>query len=85
MHDKEKEEKEILIKVSEAKPRFEIIEYSDFNHNRNKTEINNDCNILAIQIKDFKDDEGRARFYYDKAALKMEKLIYVEYILKILG
>ena len=64
-HEKEKEEKEALIKAEENKPRLEVIKYSDFNATANKKSVNNDCNVLLLNIEKFEDDNGRARFFYN--------------------
>lgn len=84
-HEKEKEEKEALIKAEENKPRLEVIKYSDFNATANKKSVNNDCNVLLLNIEKFEDDNGRARFFYNKDALDNNKLIYVEFELKNTG
>lgn len=84
-HDKEKERKEILLRANDNKPRLEIIKYSDFNSTVKKKNINNDCNIIALNITDFKDDNNRARFYYDTKALDDKNLIFVEYEFKNTG
>ena len=68
-HEQEKERKEILLKANDNKPRLEIVKYYDFNTTINNENINNDCNIIALNIIDFKDDGNRVRFFYDTAAL----------------
>ncbi len=75
-HGKEKEAKDILRKADETKPRLKIVKYLDFNSTKNKKTNNNDCNVLVLNIKNFKDDNGRARFFYDDKALEKEKHIY---------
>lgn len=81
-HEQEKERKEILLKANDNKPRLEIVKYYDFNTTINNENINNDCNIIALNIIDFKDDCNCARFFYDTAALNAENLIFVEYEFK---
>lgn len=84
-HEKEKEQKEFLIKAEENKPRLEVIKYSDFNATANKKSVNNDCNVLLLNIEKFEDDNGRLRFFYNKDALDNSKLVYVEYEFKNTG
>ena len=84
-HEKEKEQKEILTKVEENKPRLEVIKYFDFDATANKKTVNNDCNVLLLNIEKFEDDNGKARFFYNKEALNSNKLVYVEFELKNTG
>ena len=84
-HEKEKEQKEILTKAEENKPRLEVIKYFDFDTTANKKTVNNDCNVLLLNIEKFEDDNGRPRFFYNKEALNSNKLVYVEFELKNTG
>ena len=84
-HEKEKDYKEALLKADANKPRLEIINYYDFHSNKNKKILNNDCNVVALKIEEFKNDDGRAKFFYDKEALIDKNLIFVEYELKNTG
>ena len=83
--DKEKEVRELLRKADETKPRLEVVKYLDFKLTKNKKALNNDCNVLVLNIKAFKDDNGRARFFYDNDSLNLDKLVYIEYELKNTG
>ena len=83
-HEKEKEQKEELKNAQDTKPRLEIVKYSDFEATKSNVEQNNDCNVLALKIRDFKDN-SRARFYYDESALDENQLVYAEYELKNTG
>lgn len=84
-HEQEKERKEILLKANDNKPRLEIMKYYDFNSTINKKNLNNDFNIIALGIIDFKDDNNRARFFYDTSALNEKNLVFVEYEFKNTG
>ena len=85
-HEKEKEKKEELRKAEESKPRLEVLRYSDFKETANNSAENYDCNVLALSILRFEeDDHGRARFYYDNKALDKKNLVFVEYELKNTG
>ena len=83
-HEKEKERKEEQAKVEATKPRLEIIGYRDFVDTKDEQAVNRECNVLALHIKDFR-DEGRARFFYNDDALDIRKLYFVEYELKNTG
>ena len=85
-HEREKEQKEEIKKAVESKPRLEVLKYSDFKETANDDTENYDCNVLALSIVDFKEDEnGRPRFFYDNKALDKKKLVFVEYELKNIG
>lgn len=84
-HEKEKKQKELLIRAEENKPSLEVIKYSDFNATANTKSVNNDCNVLLLNIEKFDDDKGRALFFYNKDALNCNKLMYVEFELKNTG
>lgn len=84
-HEREKEKKEQLLKADAEKPRLEIIKYQDFEATKNNKKVNNDCNVLMLNISNFIDDNGRARFFYDEKALKDDNLDFVEYELKNTG
>lgn len=84
-HEQDKDRKEILLKANDNKPRLEIVKYYDFNTTINKENINNDFNLIALSIIDFKDDDNRARFFYDASALDEKNLIFVEYEFKNTG
>lgn len=84
-YEKEKEIKDAHLKTIETKPRFEIIDYLDFEATRDLKSNNQDCNVLLLSILDFIDDNGRARFFYDENALNSNNLIFVEYVFKNTG
>ena len=84
-HDREKERKAELIKAEESKPRLEIIRHTGIEETRGTASANNDCNVLVLGIKGFVEEDGRAKFAYDKAALSSENLVFVEYELKNVG
>ena len=84
-HEKEKERKEALEKANETKPRLEIIKYRGFDETADDKTINSDCNVLALKIKGYRDDNGQARFDYDPAAMQNENLVFVEYLLQNTG
>lgn len=78
-HDEEKRKQEKNEKANKEKPRLEIISYKDFKDTTEIETINNDCNVLALGILDFKEIDGRACFFYNKDALDNKNLVFVEY------
>ena len=83
-HEKEKERREAIQKANETKPRLEIVNFRDFKDTIEDKTFNSDFNVLALHIKDFR-DEDRARFFYNESALDIDGLYYVEYELKNTG
>ena len=83
--DKEKERRAVIEKANETKPRLETINFRGFDETADDKTINSDCNVLALKINNYHDDNGRMRFYYDPAALQNENLVFVEYLLKNTG
>lgn len=84
-YEREKENKEALKKANEEKPRLEVIKYLNFDLTKNKKSSSSDCNVLLLAIKDFINDNGRARFFYNNEALEINNLVYVEYEFKNTG
>lgn len=70
---------ELENKAKENKPRLEIFNFKSFTNFDycNIDEI--DCNLIALEILDFKEINNRATFYYDEKALDNKNLVYVEY------
>ena len=66
-------------KLNFEKPRLEITSYSDFKKTNGINTQNPDWNILVLGIEGFEDKDGRAWFKYDKSALDLKNLEYVEY------
>lgn len=78
-HDDKKKRQERIEKANLEKPRLEIISHKEFKEATKDKSINNDCNVLALGIMDFKDIDGRASFFYNEAALDNKNLVFVEY------
>ena len=78
-HDEEKRRQEKIEKANKEKPRLEIISYKGFKDTAKIETINNDCNVLALGILDFKEIDGRACFFYNQDALDNKNLVFVEY------
>ena len=83
-HERDKERREALDKANETKPRLEITNFRDFQETEKDETCNPDWNVLALHIDGFR-DEGRARFFYNEAALDYNNLYFVEYELKNTG
>lgn len=78
-HDEEKAAREKLEKMEREKPRLEISGYKRIESLNGNESLDGDCNIIALQILDFSDENGRACFSYNKDALGEGNLVCVEY------
>lgn len=78
-HDDKKKLQEQIEKTDREKPRLEIMSFKDFKNTPNINTINNDCNVVALEILDFKEIEGKACFFYNENALDNKNLTFVEY------
>lgn len=84
-HEKGKERRELIERANETRPRLEIERFRGLDETADDKTFNIDCNVLALNIESYREDNGRARFYYNPAALQRENLVFVEYILKNTG
>ena len=78
-HDDKKKQQGRIEKANQEKPRFEIESLLNFSKTKSLSQLNNDCNVLALSIKDFKLENGKACFFYDKKSLDTSNLVFVEY------
>ena len=78
-HNDKKKKLERIEKANADKPRLEIISFKDFKATSRIKNTHSDCNVLVLEILDFKDIDGRANFFYNDETLDCKNLIFVEY------
>ncbi len=78
-HEDKKMALERLEKAKRERPRLEIVSHSGFKKAAELTEEKSDWDVVVLGIEGFQMKDGRARFYFDEAALKLENLTFVEY------
>ena len=69
----------------EKRPRLEIVDFKDISNANDGLFQNADCNVLVLNIEEYKVVNNRIEVGYDERALDINQLVYCEYEFKNTG